>query len=145
MSTDIYWLLGIKLKCCSSVRVRASPSSECGDCSLGMNMYEPHYWPGLGWAGLGWSPPAALFVHIVNIKFHNTFAFTVVTRHGVAAHSTLPRPRAGRSRTVIIVMTVLTLPCYPLGHCCNLPVNKEACTNPAQTQPLYLLRRDDRW
>ena len=38
-----------------------------------------------------------MFVHIVNIKFHNTFAFTVVTRHGVAAHSTLPRPRAGRS------------------------------------------------
>ena len=50
---------------------------------------------GRGWAGLGWSPPAALFVHIVNIKFHNTFAFTVVTRPGCS--STLPRPRAGRS------------------------------------------------
>ena len=97
--------IGQELNLCSSVRVRASPSSECGDCSLGMNMYEPHYWPGLGWAGLGWSPPAALFVHIVNIKFHNTFAFTVVTRPGCS--STLPRPRAGRSRTVIIVMTVL--------------------------------------
>ena len=43
-----------------------------------------------GWAGLGWSPPAALFVHIVNIKFHNTFAFTVVTRPGVAAPSPAP-------------------------------------------------------
>ena len=47
-------------------------------------------WAGLGWAGLGWSPPAALFVHIVNIKFHNTFAFTVVTRPGVAAPSPAP-------------------------------------------------------
>ena len=49
-------------------------------------------WTGLGWAGLGWSPPAALFVHIVNIKFHNTFAFTVVTRPGVAVAAPSPAP-----------------------------------------------------